>query len=107
MKESDRISKLEKALKNAHQLRPELKPDNTFSLRIMAELRHGDHSVKKDDAMLAAASRLVWRFAAATTIMAIGLCGYALFVGILPEQIATHVLLNDPSWLTISQIFFL
>ncbi len=107
MKDSDRISKLEQALRRAHQHRPEVQADSGFALRVMAGIHRRQDAQQKDETAAAASLRVVWRFAAVTATVAVFLTSYALLVGISPEQIASHVLAGDPTWLTAPQILLL
>ncbi len=107
MKNSDRISKLEQALKQAHQNRPRVEAGSDFTLRVMAEIRREQFAQPKDELAATASLRLVWRFAAVTAVLAVFLSVYALSVGISPEQIASHALAGDPSLLTVPQFLLL
>jgi hypothetical protein len=106
MSKKDLVDKIEAALVTAHRKRPEIEPGNGWHNQVMAKVRQEGRR-QTIDRGFEPPQRFVWRFAAVTCTLAAALALYALQSGIGLDQLALHLLIDDPLALQAISLFTL
>lgn len=107
MAKKDRLAKLENALVKSYRARPEIEPNSVWSMCVMAQVRGQGRVWNKDNDLVVAQQRFVWRFAAAVCTLAVVISMYAFRLGIGPEQLAMKFFIENPLNTPTMQVFTL
>lgn len=106
MARKDHVTKVESALIKAHRDRPEIETDSSWNINVMTEVR-GLSRPQINDRDFRFEQLFVWRFAAATCMVALVVSIYAIWVGIGVEDLAAKFFIDDPLGLLTMRFFAL